>query len=153
MDSLDGTTIVNGVQNNILADFPIASTDHANNLNIVKTGGVGNTLDTFGHANLARTYGFNIEVEAISVPEPSGTPFCPGRSHQALHLRRHAALPDRSRWRQVSAFLDGILGSSMFPNQTSQHLETGEQLMRFEAERLSLPADHYFVRLLILLIK
>ena len=59
-----------GIQNSILTDTSFGVTDHANSLNFDDAAGVGNTLDNFGHANLARTYAFSIEVERI--PEPSG---------------------------------------------------------------------------------
>ena len=62
-------TNANGVQNSILTDLSFGNTDHANGGNFDEAGGVGNTLDSFGHANLPRTYGFSIEVE--QVPEPS----------------------------------------------------------------------------------
>lgn len=58
-----------GNQNSILTDTSFGRTDHANSLNFDEAGSVGATLDTFGHANLPRTYGFSIEVNAI--PEPS----------------------------------------------------------------------------------
>jgi hypothetical protein len=58
-----------GVQNSILTDLAFGTTDHANSLNVDDAGSVGATLDTFGHANLTRTYAFSIEVEQI--PEPS----------------------------------------------------------------------------------
>ena len=58
-----------GVQNNILTDTGFGATDHANSLNFDEAGGVGNTLDSFGHSNLPRTYAFSIEVDLI--PEPS----------------------------------------------------------------------------------
>jgi hypothetical protein len=58
-----------GVQNNILTDTGFGVTDHANSLNFDEAGGVGNTLDSFGHSNLPRTYAFSIEVDLI--PEPS----------------------------------------------------------------------------------
>jgi hypothetical protein len=53
-----------GVQNSILTDTSFGRTDHANSGNFDEAGGVGNALDSFGHANLARTYAFSIEVEA-----------------------------------------------------------------------------------------
>ena len=52
-----------GVQNSILTDTSFGFTDHANGSNFDEAGGVGNVLDSFGHANLARTYAFSIEVE------------------------------------------------------------------------------------------
>ena len=58
-----------GVQNSILTNTGFGRTDHANSGNFDEAGGVGNTLDSFGHANLPRTYGFSIEVDLI--PEPS----------------------------------------------------------------------------------
>ena len=58
-----------GVQNSILTDTSFGTTDHANGSNFDEAGGVGNTLDSFGHGNLTRTYAFSIEVEQI--PEPS----------------------------------------------------------------------------------
>ena len=60
-----------GIQNSIMTDTSFGVTDHANSLNFDEASSVGATLDTFGHANLARTYGFSIEVEAVVVPEPS----------------------------------------------------------------------------------
>ena len=62
-------TNANSVQNSILTDTGFGRTDHANSLNVDEASSVGATLDSFGHANLARTYGFSIEVEPI--PEPS----------------------------------------------------------------------------------
>ena len=62
-------TNANSVQNSILTDTGFGFTDHANSLNVDEASSVGATLDSFGHANLARTYGFSIEVEPI--PEPS----------------------------------------------------------------------------------
>ncbi len=58
-----------GIQNSIMTDTSFGVTDHANSLNFDEAGGVGNTLDNFGHANLTRTYAFSIEV--VQVPEPS----------------------------------------------------------------------------------
>lgn len=58
-----------GVQNAIMTDTSFGVTDHANSLLFDEAGNVGATLDSFGHANLARTYGFSIEV--VAVPEPS----------------------------------------------------------------------------------
>ena len=62
-----------GAQNNILTDTAFGNTDHANSSNFDEAGGVGNTLDNFGHAGLQRTYAFSIEVEQI--PEPSSSLF------------------------------------------------------------------------------
>lgn len=62
-----------GVQNSIMTDTSFGITDHANSLNVDEAGSVGATLDTFGHSNLPRTYGFSIEVEQI--PEPSSSLF------------------------------------------------------------------------------
>ncbi len=62
-------TNATGVQNSILTDTSFGRTDHANSGNFDEAGGVGNTLDSFGHANLPRTYAFSVEVELI--PEPS----------------------------------------------------------------------------------
>jgi hypothetical protein len=59
------------VQNSILTDTSFGVTDHANSLLFDDAGGVGNTLTSFGHANLPRTYAFSIEVEAV--PEPSSS--------------------------------------------------------------------------------
>ena len=53
-----------GVQNSILTNTGFGVTDHANSGNFDEAGGVGNALDSFGHANLPRTYAFSIEVEA-----------------------------------------------------------------------------------------
>jgi hypothetical protein len=58
-----------GIQNSIMTDTSFGITDHANSLNFDDAGSAGATLDTFGHANLPRTYGFSIEV--VAVPEPS----------------------------------------------------------------------------------
>jgi hypothetical protein len=63
-------TNATGVQNSILTDTSFGRTDHANSGNFDEAGGVGNTLDSFGHANLPRTYAFSVEVDLI--PEPSG---------------------------------------------------------------------------------
>ncbi|MFT4551209.1 MAG: hypothetical protein ACI9UA_005998 [Pseudoalteromonas tetraodonis] len=60
-----------GVQNAIMTDTSFGVTDHANSLNFDEAGSVGATLDSFGHANLPRTYGFSIEV--VAVPEPSAS--------------------------------------------------------------------------------
>jgi len=76
-----GATIAAGVQNpngasiqnSIMTDLGFGNTDHANSLDFDEAGGVGNTLDSFGHSNLPRTYGFSIEVERI--PEPSSSLF------------------------------------------------------------------------------
>lgn len=62
-------TSANSVQNSILTDTGFGRTDHANSGNFDEAGSVGATLDSFGHANLGRTYGFSIEVDPI--PEPS----------------------------------------------------------------------------------
>ena len=51
------------VQNSILTDTSFGVTDHANGGNFDEAGTVGATLDSFGHAGLARTYAFSIEVE------------------------------------------------------------------------------------------
>ena len=59
----------NGHQNSIMTDTSFGITDHANSLNFDEAGSVGATLDSFGHGNLTRTYGFSIEV--VAVPEPS----------------------------------------------------------------------------------
>jgi hypothetical protein len=59
----------NGHQNSILTDTSFGITDHANSGNFDDAGSVGATLDSFGFANLPRTYGFSIEV--VAVPEPS----------------------------------------------------------------------------------
>ncbi|MDE0861257.1 MAG: PEP-CTERM sorting domain-containing protein [Akkermansiaceae bacterium] len=59
----------NGHQNSIMTDTSFGITDHANSLNFDEAGIVGATLDSFGHGNLPRTYGFSIEV--MAVPEPS----------------------------------------------------------------------------------
>ena len=53
-----------GVQNSILTNTGFGVTDHANSGNFDEAGGVGNALDSFGHANLPRTYAFSIEVES-----------------------------------------------------------------------------------------
>ncbi|MFP6881512.1 MAG: hypothetical protein VCA34_11205, partial [Roseibacillus sp.] len=53
-----------GAQNSILTDTSFGFTDHANSGNFDEAGGVGNTLDSFGHANLRRTYAFSIDVES-----------------------------------------------------------------------------------------
>jgi hypothetical protein len=53
-----------GVQNSILTNTGFGITDHANSLNFDEAGGVGNALDSFGHANLPRTYAFSIDVES-----------------------------------------------------------------------------------------
>ncbi len=58
-----------GHQNSIMTDTSFGITDHANSLNFDEAGSVGATLDSFGHGNLPRTYGFSIEV--VAVPEPS----------------------------------------------------------------------------------
>ncbi len=60
------------VQNSILTDTSFGSTDHANSGNFDEAGGVGNTLDNFGHGNLTRTYAFSIEVEAGEVTDADG---------------------------------------------------------------------------------
>lgn len=60
-----------GIQNSIMTDTSFGITDHANSLNFDEANSIGATLDSFGHANLPRTYGFSIEVEAVAVPEPS----------------------------------------------------------------------------------
>ena len=62
-----------GVQNSILTDTSFGITDHANSQNFDDAGSVGTTLDSFGFANLPRTYGFSIEVAQI--PEPSSSLF------------------------------------------------------------------------------
>ena len=59
----------NGHQNSILTDTSFGITDHANSGNFDDAGSAGAALDSFGFANLPRTYGFSIEVEAV--PEPS----------------------------------------------------------------------------------
>ena len=58
-----------GHQNSIMTDTSFGITDHANSGNFDDAGSVGAALDSFGFANLPRTYGFSIEVEAV--PEPS----------------------------------------------------------------------------------
>jgi len=58
-----------GIQNSILTDTDFGITDHANSGNFDDAASVGATLNSFGHANLTRTYGFSIEV--VAVPEPS----------------------------------------------------------------------------------
>jgi len=63
------STSAAGVQNAIMTDTSFGVTDHANSLAFDEASSVGATLDSFGHANLARTYGFSIEV--VAVPEPS----------------------------------------------------------------------------------
>ncbi|MCH2063779.1 MAG: thrombospondin type 3 repeat-containing protein, partial [Roseibacillus sp.] len=55
-----------GVTNSILTNLGFGITDHANSGNVDEAGGVGNTLDSFGHASLARTYAFSIEVSSGS---------------------------------------------------------------------------------------
>jgi hypothetical protein len=65
------STSAAGVQNAIMTDTSFGVTDHANSLNFNEAGNVGATLDSFGHANLTRTYGFSIDVEAVAVPEPA----------------------------------------------------------------------------------
>ena len=62
-----------GVQNSILTDLSFGNTDHANSQNFDEASSVGATLDSFGFANLNRTYGFNIEV--VRIPEPSSSLF------------------------------------------------------------------------------
>ncbi len=59
-----------GHQNNILTNTSFGVTDHANSQNFDDAAGVGNTLTSFGFANLPRTYAFNIEV-VEAIPEPS----------------------------------------------------------------------------------
>tara|TARA_B100000900_G_C20482116_1_gene675913 strand:- start:316 stop:975 length:660 start_codon:yes stop_codon:yes gene_type:complete len=78
-------TNANAVQNSILTDTSFGTTDHANGANFDEASGVGNTLDSFGFANLTRTYAFSIEVEQI--PEPSGISLIL-LSGAALMLRR-----------------------------------------------------------------
>ena len=58
-----------GIQNSIMTDTSFGITDHANSGNFDDAGNVGTTLGSFGHGNLARTYGFSIDV--VAVPEPS----------------------------------------------------------------------------------
>lgn len=58
-----------GIQNSIMTDTSFGITDHANSGNFDDAGNVGATLGSFGHGNLARTYGFSIDV--VAVPEPS----------------------------------------------------------------------------------
>jgi len=65
-------TNATGVQNSILTDTSFGRTDHANSGNFDEAGGVGNTLDSFGHANLPRTYAFAIEVEDAVVADEDG---------------------------------------------------------------------------------
>jgi len=67
------STSADGVQNAIMTDTSFGITDHANSLNFDEAGSVGATLDSFGHANLTRTYGFSIEVEPMAIPEPSAS--------------------------------------------------------------------------------
>jgi hypothetical protein len=64
-------TNADGVQNSILTDTSFGTTDHANGLNFDEAGSVGASLTSFGHANLARTYAFSIEVEAVGAPNPT----------------------------------------------------------------------------------
>ncbi len=61
-----------GVQNSILTDTSFGTTDHANSGNFDEAGSVGATLDSFGHANLTRTYAFAIEVEEGEVADGDG---------------------------------------------------------------------------------
>jgi len=65
-------TNATGVQNSILTDTSFGRTDHANGGNFDEAGGVGNTLDSFGHANLPRTYAFAIEVEEENLVDEDG---------------------------------------------------------------------------------
>jgi hypothetical protein len=65
------STSAAGVQNAIMTDTSFGVTDHANSLNFDEAGNVSATLDSFGHADLTRTYGFSIDVEPVAVPEPS----------------------------------------------------------------------------------
>ncbi len=65
-------TNATGVQNSILTDTSFGNTDHANSGNFDEAGGVGNTLDSFGHANLPRTYAFAIEVEEENLVDGDG---------------------------------------------------------------------------------
>ena len=65
-------TNATGVQNSILTDTSFGRTDHANSGNFDEAGGVGNTLDSFGHANLPRTYAFAIEVEEENLVDGDG---------------------------------------------------------------------------------
>jgi len=60
-------------QNPSVSDTNFGKTDHANSLDFDEAGGLGNTLDSFGHANLTRTSAFSIEVNQI--PEPSSSLF------------------------------------------------------------------------------
>ena len=55
-----------GVTNSIITNTSFGITDHANSGNVDEAGAIGNTLDSFGHANLPRTYGFSIEVSSGS---------------------------------------------------------------------------------------
>jgi hypothetical protein len=59
------------VQNSILTDTSFGITDHANGGNFDEAGSVGAALTAFGHANLARTYAFSIEVEPVGAPNPT----------------------------------------------------------------------------------
>lgn len=60
------------IQNSILTDTSFGNTDHANSLNVDEAGSIGATLDSFGHANLVRTYAFSIEV--VPADDPNLTP-------------------------------------------------------------------------------
>ena len=62
---------VAGSQNPILTNLASGSTvDHDNNADgLISPAVVGGTVDGFGHANLARSYAFSVDVEAV--PEPS----------------------------------------------------------------------------------
>ncbi len=59
-----------GVTNSIITNTSFGITDHANSGNVDEAGVIGNTLDSFGHASLPRTYGFSIEVSSGSGGDP-----------------------------------------------------------------------------------
>jgi len=61
-------TNADAVQNSILTNTSFGTTDHANGLLFDEAGSVGATLQSFGHANLPRTYAFSIEVEPADDP-------------------------------------------------------------------------------------